>query len=312
MMPTHSGSFRFFRFSGIQVFVHWSWFVVAFIELFTRRQHYASPAWNVAEYCSLFLIVLLHEFGHAFACRQTGGQANQIVLWPLGGVAYVAPPQRAGAILWSIAAGPLVNVVLYPILFGLILFGRAQGWARGWPDGMRLILTLHQINLGLLIFNLLPVYPLDGGQILRSLLWFGLGRARSLQVATIIGFIGIAGLVGLAIWWESIWFGIMAVFLGQRCWIGFREAQGLTVLARIPRHTGLACPVCREAPPGGPIWLCRACRNSFDPFSTHAVCPHCQTPQPTTTCVHCGAAEPIDRWSTAPRGVRGEPPVIDV
>jgi len=312
MMPTHSGSFRFFRFFGIQVYVHWSWFVVAFIELSTRRQNYVSPVWNVAEYLSLFLIVLLHEFGHAFACRQTGGSANEIVLWPLGGVAYVAPPQRPGATLWSIAAGPLVNVVLLPVLFGLIIYGRAQGWVRGWPDGMRLLLTVQQINFGLLLFNVLPVYPLDGGQILRSLLWFGFGRARSLQIATIIGFVGIAGLVVLAVWWESIWFGIMALFLGQRCLLGFREAKGLAALARIPRHTGFACPICREAPPGGPIWVCGACRNAFDPFSTNAICPHCQTPQVVTVCVHCAAAQPIARWQTAPRGARGDSPVIDV
>ena len=68
------------------------------------------------EYLALFVIVLLHEFGHALACRQVGGQADQIVLWPLGGVAYVAPPPRPGATLWSIAAGPLVNVVLVPVL----------------------------------------------------------------------------------------------------------------------------------------------------------------------------------------------------
>ena len=77
-------------------------------------ERYSSIGWNVAEYLALFLIVTIHEFGHALACRQVGGQANQIVLWPLGGVAYVNPPQRPGATLWSIAAGPLVNVVLAP------------------------------------------------------------------------------------------------------------------------------------------------------------------------------------------------------
>ena len=114
MLPNHSGSIRFFRFAGIQVFVHWSWFVVAVLSISARRGSYSSVTWNVAEYLALFLIVLLHEFGHTFACRQTGGQANQIVLWPLGGVAYVNPPQRPGPTLWSIAAGPLVNIALVP------------------------------------------------------------------------------------------------------------------------------------------------------------------------------------------------------
>src|ERR1017187_6332129 len=115
MMPTRQGSFRLFRFAGIDVFLHWSWFLIAAYAT-TRTSLYSSPVWNVLEYLSLFLIVLMHEFGHALACRSVGGQANQIVLWPLGGVAYVSPPQRPGAMLWSIAAGPLVNVVLAPVL----------------------------------------------------------------------------------------------------------------------------------------------------------------------------------------------------
>ncbi|MEX2045048.1 MAG: hypothetical protein WD941_06820, partial [Opitutus sp.] len=102
MTRSHSGSIRLFHVSGIHVFLHWSWFVVAVIQLTYRRSHYSSIAWTIAEYLALFLIVLLHEFGHSLACRQTGGQANEIVLWPLGGVAFVSPPPRPGAMLWSI------------------------------------------------------------------------------------------------------------------------------------------------------------------------------------------------------------------
>jgi Zn-dependent protease len=78
---------------------------VAVYEINGRTGDYSSIAWNVMEYLALFLIVMLHEFGHALACRQVGGTANRIVLWPLGGVAYVNPPQRPGATLWSIARG---------------------------------------------------------------------------------------------------------------------------------------------------------------------------------------------------------------
>ena len=302
MIPTHSGSFRFFRFAGIQVYVHWSWFVVALIEISTRTRHYTSPGWNIAEYLALFLIVLLHEFGHSLACRQTGGQADQIVLWPLGGVAYVNPPMRAGAQLWSIAAGPLVNVVLMPVLVGLLWASAHFGWAGQNRDLARFLVTVAYINGGLLVFNVLPIYPLDGGQILRSLLWFPLGRAQSLRIATLIGFVGIAGLLGLALWQQSVWTGLIALFLGQRCLISYRQARGLAALARIPRHTGFACPTCHEAPPGGPIWACRHCGNRFDPFSTQAVCPHCQAAHPTTQCVHCATQHPIRQWETAPHG----------
>src|SRR5437879_5387777 len=115
---------------------------------------------------------MLHEFGHALACRQVGGRADQIVLWPLGGVAYVDPPQRPGPMLWSIAAGPLVNVVLFPILLGACFLAGAAGWAKSFRDGYVFLLMVAVINKWLLLFNLLPIYPLDGGQIFRSLLWF--------------------------------------------------------------------------------------------------------------------------------------------
>src|SRR6185295_17965259 len=129
MTPTRQGSFRLFRFAGVSVYLHWSWFLVAAYGMSSRTMAYSTPIWNVLEYLSLFVIVLMHEFGHSLACRQVGGQADQIVLWPLGGVAYVDPPQRPGATLWSIAAGPLVNVALVPVLTALTMLSRSSGWA---------------------------------------------------------------------------------------------------------------------------------------------------------------------------------------
>src|ERR1035438_7365092 len=194
-MPSGQGSIRLFRFADVDVFLHWSWFLVALFEINSRAGKYSSIVWNVVEYLTLFLIVLVHEYGHALACKKVGGKATQIVLWPLGGVAYVDPPPRPGATLWSIAAGPLDNVGLLPILFVLFMIVRSLGWAKTKPNAYELPLAVLAINLVLLVFNLLPIYPLDGGQILRSLLWFVIGRARSLMVATVIGIIGAAGLV---------------------------------------------------------------------------------------------------------------------
>src|SRR6202044_1281945 len=191
MLRSGQGSIRLFRFSGIDVFLHWSWFLVAAFEIQSRNHSYSSIAWNVLEYLALFMIVPLHEFGHALACRQVGGRADRIVLWPLGGVAYVDPPPRPGATLWSIAAGPLVNVALLPILYLVTKAAQSSGWAATSPDVYILLRSVLYIDLGLLVFNILPIYPLDGGQILRSLLWFVLGRARSLMVATVFGLVGV-------------------------------------------------------------------------------------------------------------------------
>src|SRR6266850_4175627 len=134
MLPAKKGSLRLFRFAGIEVYLHWSWFLVAAYEVQSRGRSYGSLAWNALEYLALFSIVLLHELGHSLACRQVGGKADQIVLWPLGGVAYVAPPPRPGATLWSIAAGPLVNVMLFPILSIICFVGKHFGWPDNLPD----------------------------------------------------------------------------------------------------------------------------------------------------------------------------------
>ncbi len=226
-MPTQRGTIRLFEVAGIEVFLHWSWFLVAIYEVQMWRSIFSSPVWAAILYLGLFVLVTMHEFGHALACRQVGGQANRIILWPLGGIAFVSPPPRAGAMLWSIAAGPLVNVFLVPILsFWLHLAGRA-GWVNTSPDLYLILLWLWRINLGLLIFNLLPIYPLDGGQILRALLWFPLGQIRSLFIATAIGFVGGIALLLGAFWQQSLWIGIMAFFLLSQAAYGWKQARFL-------------------------------------------------------------------------------------
>jgi len=296
-MPTGQGSLRLFRFSGIEVSLHWSWFLVAVYEIQSRAGRYSSVTWNVLEYLGLFLIVMLHEFGHAFACRQVGGRANRIVLWPLGGVAYVDPPPRPGPTLWSIAAGPLVNLALAPILAALYFMGRSSGWASTMPDTFHLVRAILAIDVGLLIFNILPVYPLDGGQILRSLLWFVLGRARSLMVTTILGIIGIVGIIGLALFSKDVWLAAIAFFMLMNCWGGLKHAQALLRLAKLPRRLGYACPVCKTSPPIGAYWKCDNCPGQpFDTFATMAICPNCHRQFPATICLDCGWANPVNEW----------------
>ena len=219
---------RLFRFAGIQVYLHFSWFLVAAYQLTSRSHNYGSPIWALYEYVALFAMVLLHEFGHALACRQTGGYADRIILWPLGGIAYVQPPRRPGAMLWSIAAGPLVNVALVPLLEIFFRFAGHAGWYEDAPNAFQLIRTIRFMNFGLLIFNLLPIYPLDGGQIFRSLLWFPFGEIRSLQIASAVGLIGGAALAALAIYWQSLWTGVMAFFLFSRALAGWQQARLLT------------------------------------------------------------------------------------
>jgi Zn-dependent protease len=295
MPNSRQGTIRLFRFSEIDVFLHWSWFLMAVYQIQARAGTYSSVGWNVLEYLILFGIVLVHEFGHALACRQVGGVANQIVLWPLGGVAYVNPPPRPGATLWSIAAGPLVNVVLIPILFALGILTRSLPSIP--TDLHRLLHAIWIWNLVLLGFNLLPVYPLDGGQILRSLLWFFLGRARSLMTATVVGFFGAIGIIGLAWRTQSIWLGFIAVYMLMNSWGGWQHARALWRLEKLPRREGYSCPLCKAAPPIGEVWQCGRCQQAFDTFQTQAVCPRCGTRFETTHCLYCGRQSPMSAWS---------------
>ena len=134
--------------------------------------------------------------------------------------------------LWSIAAGPLVNVLLVPVFEGVFLLARARGWMHEAPNAFLLIWYIRWINIALLIFNLLPIYPLDGGQLLRALLWFPLGRIRSLQVACAIGLVGGAGLAVFGYtksWWLLV---IMAFFLLSQAFAGWQQARALAAEER--------------------------------------------------------------------------------
>ncbi|MGA2205273.1 MAG: site-2 protease family protein [Terracidiphilus sp.] len=293
------GSIRLGRVAGIDLFLHWSWFIVAAFEIESHAGRYSSVVWNVLEYLALFAIVLLHEFGHALACRSVGGTANRIMLWPLGGVAFVNPPQRPGATLWSLAAGPLVNVALLP-LFGMAFAAASgSGWAQTMPDAYTLLASVCLINKVLLIFNILPIYPLDGGQILRSLLWFAMGRARSLVVATVLGFMGAAALVCFAIWMRSTWTILIAGYMLLTCWGGLQSARAMIRVERLQKREGFACPNCGAKPPMGALWKCAQCKQTFDTFATGAVCPHCGAQFPNTMCGECQKSYPISEWQAA-------------
>ena len=288
------GSMHLFQFRGIDVFVHFSWAIIAYFRITSNVRNYHHIFYNIIEYLTLFAIVTAHEFGHALACRSVGGRADRILLWPLGGVAYVDPPNRPGAHLWSIAAGPLVNVVLAPVTLLAsayigVLFPES-------PRDLRMYFeTVAYINLVLLIFNMLPIYPLDGGQIVRSLLWYVIGPVRSLSVSAILGMVGAVVVIGLAVWAQNVWLIVLAVFGLSQCMAGFKAAKTLGMMRRIPRHEGYACPTCREAPPVGPYWMC-ACGGQFDTFVTGFACPQCGQRYLETTCPFCRAKSLGPEW----------------
>jgi uncharacterized protein (TIGR03067 family) len=308
------GSIQLFRVWGIDVFLHWSWFFFALLRLQTNSSddsfdlvQYQSQVWYLVEYVALFGLVLLHEFGHVLACRSVGGTANRIVLWPLGGVAFVDPPARPGALLWSIAAGPLVNALLLAPTMGFWLLCRAAGYPDSAPDLYLFAVSLAKINAGLLLFNLLPVYPLDGGKILQALLWYAMSRARSILVAAGCGLVTALAILTFAIVYHSVVWGILAGFGLLFSLVGFQSARALIRLLKGPRHQEVACPSCGAAPPVGNFSACTRCWRGVDAFATGCRCPNCSTPFVTLACPECSQASPYGDWYN--QGVA--PPPLD-
>jgi Zn-dependent protease len=159
---------------------------------------------------ALFTIVLLHEFGHCFAARWVGGDAEEIIMHPLGGLALASAPKRPWPTFVTVAGGPAVNLVICAITgtilwlaFGMIPWNpmSVQSLERVYREGMenfassfdtwgRWVLWIHFMSWGLFVFNLLPVYPLDGGQMVQSILWPKFGYYKSMLFAATTGIVG--------------------------------------------------------------------------------------------------------------------------
>ncbi|HVT83400.1 MAG TPA: M50 family metallopeptidase [Phycisphaerae bacterium] len=302
-MPTRKGSIFLFRLFGVSVYLHYSWFLIALLQIYLVRgsgatfSGHAQPIpYHILLYLCLFLIVLIHEFGHSLACKSVGGKSDTIVLFPFGGVSYVQPPQRAGAMLWSIAAGPLVNVVLLPVtIVPLVLLHAYPLFGSLSTVGTDLLTDIAGINAMLLFFNILPVYPLDGGQILRSLLWFISGRAISLLIAASIGLAcTILGVI-TALVFGDWWLAAVAGFLAMQAWVGLKYGQMYLRLERAPRHADAQCPHCHEHPPAVPMWQCK-CGNSFDLFAHQGHCPACAATIRVAPCPYCEERAALEKW----------------
>ena len=189
-----------------------------------------------------------------------------------------------------------MNVVLAPFFFTILAFAGTLKWQQSRPNLYIFLFAILTIDLVLLVFNILPVYPLDGGQILRSLLWFVIGRARSLTVATLVGLVGIAGLFLFAIRSGSVWFAVMAFFLVLNCWAGLKHSLHLSKLAKLPHRDGFKCPWCDAAPPQGRFWICPDCSTIVDLFESQGTCSYCDKVAAQVSCVECAHSSSIHDW----------------
>ncbi|MBV8092118.1 MAG: site-2 protease family protein [Acetobacteraceae bacterium] len=179
----------------------------------------------------LFLCVLLHEFGHVLMARRYGVHTPDITLLPIGGVARLERiPEHPTQELLIALAGPAVNVVIAAVLF--LLFGgtvseqSVELQNSGVSFGSRLI----SVNLFLVIFNLIPAFPMDGGRVLRALLAYRLGFVRATQIAAAVGqgFAFLLGVLGL--------FGNpLLLFIALFVWLGAASEAHVAQIRQISR-----------------------------------------------------------------------------
>ena len=133
-------SFRAGRLFGIQIRVHIMFVLCALVLVWMQFPEAGAPRpplWRIiidglGTYTLLFVIVLLHEFGHCAGARYTGGEADEILLWPLGGLAYVAPPHKSAAHMITAVAGPMVNVVLCAVCSVVLVLWTGKMGAVPW------------------------------------------------------------------------------------------------------------------------------------------------------------------------------------
>ena len=217
------------RVAGVRIGVNWSWFVVFTLIVWTLASGVfpsQNPGRSNGTYVAMAIIaalvffasLLLHELGHAIQARREGVEIEGITLWLFGGVAqFKGMFPSAGAEFRIAIAGPLVSLGLG------IAFVFVAGFAGlpGAPDGV--FAWLGYINLTLLVFNLLPALPLDGGRVLRSTLWYFKGDFPwATRVAADIGrgfgYLLISTGLMLFIWWSSFsgaWLAFIGWFLLQ-------------------------------------------------------------------------------------------------
>ncbi len=193
------GGWTIGRLAGIDLRLHFTFpLIVVLGALQWGSVHGAAgAAFGALLVLALFACVALHELGHALAARRYGIPTREILLFPLGGVAFLARPARRPAEeLWIALAGPAVNVGIAAVLALVVgvapaaLPGEAAGLLRASASAPSLGTLVHWLlgaNLSLVLFNLLPAFPMDGGRVLRALLAFRFGWLRGTRWAAALG-----------------------------------------------------------------------------------------------------------------------------
>ncbi len=201
------GSVKLATIYGIPVLLHWS-FGLIFVWLayvgISQGMDTIGILWFFFFAILLFICVVIHEFGHALTARKFGVGTKDIILSPIGGLARLKrlPEKPIHEFLIAIA-GPAANVVIALLLFPVIYFSGAMSFIITdtaevlFTKPANLIPLLFYTNITLVIFNMIPAFPMDGGRVLRSLLAMGIDRYQATRIAVVIGqILGLTFLLG--------------------------------------------------------------------------------------------------------------------
>jgi Zn-dependent protease/predicted transcriptional regulator len=201
-------SFPLLRLRGIEIKVHASFALIlvwaAYYWGFGTDAGARGALFGIVATLLLFVCVTLHELGHAITAQHYGVKVEDITLLPIGGVARIEVPENPRQELWIALAGPAVNVVIAAVLIalGAVLEATSLAMPADLGDTMRsaewsgLLAYLTLANIGLVVFNAIPAFPLDGGRVLRALLALRTDYRRATRIAVSIGQ-GLALLFGL-------------------------------------------------------------------------------------------------------------------
>jgi len=182
---------------GIGIFIHWTFLLLpAWILLNNLGGGVPLAAYLLTLVTAVFGCVVLHELGHALMARRFGIATRDITLYPIGGVARLEQmSEKPLEEFWIAVAGPAVNVVIAGVLFGILAVLGLE--PQLFPFLHQLVFGLLVANVFLVLFNLLPAFPMDGGRVLRALLAMRLGRLRATEIAAQLGLV-MAVLMGVA------------------------------------------------------------------------------------------------------------------
>ncbi len=218
------GSFRLARIAGIDILLHWT-FGLLLVGLFAfylfQGATVAAAGLGLALVIALFLCVILHELGHALMAKRFDVPTRDITLYPIGGVARLQRiPEEPMKEFWIAIAGPAVNVVIALLLFIVIVAGGLTLVPGNLLDPrVGFVATLMWLNVALVVFNMLPAFPMDGGRVLRALLAVRMEYTRATEVAANVGQ-GMAFLFGLL---GLVSFNPILIFIALFVYIGAQQ-----------------------------------------------------------------------------------------